>query len=85
MTTPVPTPEALSQHIRALRKARRLSQAELANILGVNQSRIAVIEKRPGAVSLSQFFRILGALNCSLALQENGSVGIETNLAPQSA
>ena len=80
------TPEELSSHIRALRKARRLSQTELAAQLGVNQSRIAVIEKKPGAVSVNQFFKLLNALNCSVSLQDNSvASGVPSGLAPSAA
>lgn len=40
-------PDQLAQHLRALRKARGLSQTALASKLGLTQSRVAAIERNP--------------------------------------
>ena len=40
-------PEQLGPHIRALRRARKLTQRDLAARLGVTQARIADIERTP--------------------------------------
>ncbi len=41
--------DQLAPQLRSLRKARRLSQADLALKLGLSQSRIAAIERNPAA------------------------------------
>jgi HTH-type transcriptional regulator/antitoxin HipB len=62
--------EQLRQHQRALRKARGLTQARLAQKLGVGQSRVADIEANPGAMSVDQLFKVLAALDVQLVLRD---------------
>jgi HTH-type transcriptional regulator / antitoxin HipB len=64
------TPAQLSVHIRSLRKARGLTQAELGKRIGVKQVRIADIEKNPGAVSLDQLLQLLHTLDAQLLLAD---------------
>lgn len=66
----IQTPMQLSSHLRALRKARRLSQVELGRALGVGQTRVARIEGNPTAVSVEQLFEVLAALNVRLVLRD---------------
>lgn len=72
-------PGQLSQHLRSLRKARGLSQAQLAERLGVTQSRIASLEKNASSVSLDHLHKVLGALGAVLVLRETEVV--ESGLA----
>ncbi len=62
-------PEQLSLHLKSLRKAAGLSQARLAQLLGVTQSRVAAIEKDPATVSLGQFMEILQLLGAELVMR----------------
>ena len=66
-------PDQLAQHLRALRKARGLSQAALASKLGLTQSRIAEIERNPAALGAGQLLRVLGALDAQLVLRDTQS------------
>jgi HTH-type transcriptional regulator / antitoxin HipB len=61
----IQTPAQLSAHLRSLREARGMSQAELGRMLGVNQPRI---ESDPGAISVDQFMRLLSVLGVQLVL-----------------
>ena len=63
-------PEQLGLHLKSLRKAAGLRQAELAALLGVSQSRVAAIEKDPASVSVGQFFSILKLLNADLVIRQ---------------
>ncbi len=72
----------LQQHIRALRKARNLTQAQLAHKLGVGQSRMADIEANPSAVSVEHLFKILAALDVQLMLRD-GSATTALDTAPR--
>ena len=63
-------PDQLAQHLRALRKARGLSQTALANKLGLSQSRIAAIERNPAALGAGQLLRVLNALDAQLVLRD---------------
>ena len=62
----------LPAHLRALRKARHLTQAELGRLLGVKQSRIADIEANPGSISVTQMHKLLSALGTQLVLRDSG-------------
>lgn len=66
----IQTPLQLSSHLRALRKARGLSQAELGLMLGVGQTRVARIEGSPTAISVEQLLEILSALGVQLVLRD---------------
>jgi HTH-type transcriptional regulator / antitoxin HipB len=70
MSYPIRITDQLKPHLRALRKARGLTQAQLGALVGVKQARIAEIESNPGTVSLDQLTRILAALGATLHLHE---------------
>ena len=73
MDFPLRFADQLQQHIRALRKARNLTQAQLARKLGVGQSRMADIEANPSVVSVEQLFKILAALDAQLVLRDSST------------
>jgi HTH-type transcriptional regulator / antitoxin HipB len=62
-----------TDHLRALRKARGMTQADLGRLIGVSQSRIADIERDPGSVSVSQMHQILSALGGQMILRDSGA------------
>ena len=72
MDYPIQSPGQLSSHLRALRKARGLSQAQLGAVLGVGQTRITRIEHDPAAISVEQFLGVLNALGVQMVLRPNG-------------
>ena len=67
----IQTPQQLSAHLRALRRARGLSQASLGESLGVGQTRVARIEGNPTAISVEQLFGVFGALGVQLILRDD--------------
>jgi HTH-type transcriptional regulator / antitoxin HipB len=69
------TPAQLSHHLRSFRKARGLTQAALGELAGLDQTRIAKIERDPGRVSIGQLMRLLSALRVRVLLEasEGGS------------
>lgn len=69
MDYPVQTAAQLSAHLKSLRKALGLSQADLGKRLGIGQVRVANIEKNPGAISVDQLIKILQLLDTRLTLQ----------------
>jgi HTH-type transcriptional regulator/antitoxin HipB len=69
MDYPIQLPMQLKQHLKSLRKARGLTQAQLGAMLGVGQVRIAEIEQNPGAISVEQFIKLLTALEFRLVLR----------------
>lgn len=75
MNFPVYFTSQLREHLRALRKARGLTQAALGQLLGVGQARIAEIENNPGVVSVDQLMKVLSALSVSMVLRDDGADG----------
>jgi HTH-type transcriptional regulator/antitoxin HipB len=71
MDHPIQASTQLSAHLKSLRQAKGLSQAELGRLLGVGQVRIANIEKDPANISVDQLIRILHLLDTRLVLQPN--------------
>ena len=81
-------PSQLSSHLRALRKAKGWSQAELGKRLGLSQARVARIEGEPLSISVEQLLRVLAALDVGVALepmQVQGSHGTTFELEAVSA
>ncbi|MDB5118726.1 MAG: transcriptional regulator [Mucilaginibacter sp.] len=73
MTTDYPVRFAaqLRQHLKAFRKARKLTQAQLGDLIGVSQARIAEIEANPGLVSFEQLMQLLSVLEVTISLSED--------------
>jgi HTH-type transcriptional regulator/antitoxin HipB len=67
-------PSQLSSHLRALRKAKGLSQAELGKRLGLSQARMARIEGDPLSISVEQLLQVFAALGVQLILQPQPAV-----------
>ena len=60
---------AIADQVTAQRKARRLSQRELAELTGTTQSAIARIERGARPPRIDTLKRIADALDCELAVQ----------------
>ncbi|MBK9609181.1 MAG: helix-turn-helix transcriptional regulator [Betaproteobacteria bacterium] len=69
----IQVPSQLSSHIRALRKAKGLSQAGLGDRMGLSQARIARIESGPLSISVEQFLQVLSALGVRMTLEPQPS------------
>jgi len=59
----------LSNHLRSFRKARGLTQAALGELTGLDQTRIAKIERDPSRVSVGQLLKLLAALQVRVLLE----------------
>lgn len=70
MQYPIHLLDQLPQQLKAIRKSRQLSQAQLAHKLGVTQARIAAIEANPSVVAIGQVFELLQALDMQLVLRD---------------
>lgn len=55
--------------LQSARKAAGLSQTELAQRLGISQSRISAMELDPGSINVEQLLALLAALNYELLVQ----------------
>ena len=66
---PLQTPTQLADHLRSFRKARGLTQAQLGRLVGIDQTRMARIEKDPDRVSVNFLMKVLTALRVRVLLQ----------------
>jgi HTH-type transcriptional regulator / antitoxin HipB len=69
MNHPVATAPQLRAVLKGLRQARDLSQAQVGQLLGVNQKRAAHIEANPGVTSFDQIARLVTALGGRLVVE----------------
>lgn len=70
MDYPLQINSQLRQLLKSLRKTRQMTQAQLAQCLGVVQSRVADIEREPGSVSVEQLMNVLSVLGAQLVVRE---------------
>ncbi|MFG0600152.1 helix-turn-helix domain-containing protein [Delftia sp. WSY_4] len=75
-------PDRLALHLKSLRKAAGVSQAELAQRLGVSQSRVAAIERDPAAISVRQLMEILQLLDADLLMRPRADAVVSPASAP---
>jgi transcriptional regulator with XRE-family HTH domain len=65
---------SIGQHIRETRKAQRLSQADLAKILGMSRTTIGQIENGTvGEIGVRKLIRILDYLDLELRVRKAGA------------
>lgn len=69
MSYPVITALQLRAVLRALRQSSGLNQAQVGQLLGVNQKRVAAIEKAPGVTGFDQISRLVAALGGRLVIE----------------
>lgn len=65
----VQSPSQLSLHLKSLRKARKVTQAQLAQRLRITQSRYAQIERNPESISTARLLDIFAALGVDVLLK----------------
>ena len=75
-------PDQLALHLKSLRKAAGVSQAQLAQRLGVSQSRVAAIERDPAAISVRQLMENLQLLDADLLMRPRADVVASPASAP---
>lgn len=66
---PVATDIQLSAYLRALRKTRGLTQAQLGYMLGVSKARVSEIERDPSNVAFAQLQRIVNLLGARIIIE----------------
>ncbi|BDE72859.1 helix-turn-helix domain-containing protein [Delftia lacustris] len=77
-------PDQLALHLKSLRKAAGVSQSQLAQRLGVSQSRVAAIERDPAAISVRQLMEILQLLDADLLMRPRADAVASPASAPVS-
>ena len=65
----IQTPAQLASHLRSLRESRGLTQKALGALVGLDQPRIAKIERDPRLVSVGQLMKLLSVLHTRVLLQ----------------
>lgn len=67
--------------LQSARKSAGLSQTELAQRLGISQSRISAMELDPGSINVDQLLALLAALNHELLVQPKNGIAEEPGSA----
>jgi HTH-type transcriptional regulator/antitoxin HipB len=73
MNYPVTTSLQLRAVLRALRQTRGLSQAQVGQLLDVNQQRVAAIELAPSVTGFDQITRFVSALGGRVVIEVSES------------
>ncbi|WP_275096666.1 helix-turn-helix domain-containing protein [Sedimenticola hydrogenitrophicus] len=71
------SPKDLAAYYRDLRKARGLSQTEVAEEVVIRQDTVSKFETRPDNVRLDTLFRLLSALELEVHLVPKGESVVE--------
>lgn len=75
------TPAQLGSILQSTRKAQGLTQSELAERIGLSQSRVSHLELNAGALSVDQLLAWCAVLGLELTLGARGSLVISSDLA----
>ncbi|MDP4530390.1 MULTISPECIES: helix-turn-helix domain-containing protein [Alkalimonas] len=67
-------PEQLSTLIKAYRKKHKVTQAEIAQLVGLRVATISDFENKPESCKLATFFKILAALQLQLDISPRDQV-----------
>ena len=68
------TPVQLGQMIFSARKSQGMTQADLARLLGVSQSRVSQIEHSPGTLTVQQLLALMAVLRLQLRVETGDGV-----------
>lgn len=74
MNYPINTSAQARAVLRALRQARGLSQAQVGQLLGVSQKRVARIESAPDRTSFDQITKLVALLGGRVVIEDTGLV-----------
>jgi HTH-type transcriptional regulator/antitoxin HipB len=69
----ITNPGQIGEIIRGRRKARRVSQEQLAHKLGVSQSRLSAIEAGTTALTVDRLIALANVLDLQLVVQDKAS------------
>ena len=84
MTYPIKMLNQLPLVLKALRKEQGLTQAAMAEKLGITQQSYAYFEARPATATLERLFTVLRLLNVDISLdQASLTSALEIGLPPE--
>jgi HTH-type transcriptional regulator/antitoxin HipB len=66
----IATPTQLGEVLRARRKARGMSQGELAAKLNISQSRLSTLESEPAGLTLDRLLTLARVLGLEIVIQD---------------
>ena len=69
----ITTPGQAGEVLRGRRRARRLSQRDLAEKLGISQGRLSTLEANPGGLTLDRLLTLANLLGLELILQDKAA------------
>lgn len=69
----VTDPKTLSNYLRDERRTRNLSQAKVADLVGLRQGTVSKFESNPEKMQLDTLFRLLSALELELSVTPRNS------------
>lgn len=72
----ITTPGQLGEILRRRRKARGISQRELAAKLGVGQARLSTLEVKPEGLTLSRLIALVNLLGLELVVQDKSDASV---------
>jgi transcriptional regulator with XRE-family HTH domain len=75
----ITSPLQLTEYVRAIRKARGETQADVAKKLGVSKMRVAAMERDLGRLSVHRLITLLHLLDAHLELEVPGTPRIPMN------
>ena len=64
------TDRILGHLLQGRRKSRGLTQAQLAQRVGISQERLSVLELNPGRITVERLLRLASVLGLELVVQE---------------
>ena len=70
------SPKELAVFITKQRKKLKLSQAKVANLVGLKQKTISRLENKPETTKLDTLFYILSALNLNVRISDNENANV---------
>ena len=76
---PLINPRQLGTILQSARKAQRLSQTQLAERVGMSQSRISYLEKHAAEINVGQLLRVCAALGLELTIGTRGEAKAATS------
>ena len=65
---PVQSPAQLGAYLKSLRKSKGLTQASVAQTLGLSIARVSTMERNPGGLSVARLLSLLHVLGARLQL-----------------
>lgn len=69
----ISTPEQLGRILQAARRQQRLTQQDLASLLGQSQASVSRIEGSPQGITLQQLLTLCKRLGLELVVRERGT------------